>query len=110
MGIENDDDDDDLDEIIRAAVEEDEPEVTDAQIDAILADKTFARIVTKAVQPYEQIMTEEGLHRARRTLAVLFLTDPHAVSLLARAREAGPPDATALKGPLASKQRRRSSR
>jgi hypothetical protein len=43
-------------------------------------------------------MSEEGLARARRTLATVFLTDPRAASVLAQARVAGPPDRTTLKG------------
>jgi hypothetical protein len=90
--------DDDLAEIVRASLAEEDPEVTDAQIEALLADPTFARITAAAVLPHEETMTEKGLAGARRTLAVVFLTDPSAVALLARAREAGAPDATAFKG------------
>jgi hypothetical protein len=90
--------DDDLAEIIRAAAEEDEPEVTDAQVEALLADPTFARIAATAVRPYEGVMSEKGLAAARRTLATVFLTDPAAASRLARAREAGPPDASTVRG------------
>jgi hypothetical protein len=96
--LDEEDLDDDLAEIVRASLEEEEPEVTDAQIEALLADPTFARIAAAAVLPHEETMTEKGLAGARRTLAVVFLTDPSAMALLARAREAGPPPATAFKG------------
>jgi hypothetical protein len=94
----DDDLDDDLDDDdVRAALAVELPEITEAQIDALLADETFAGIAAGATRKYEQMMTEEGLSRARRTLAVVFLTEPHAAALLARAREAGPPAATDVK-------------
>ena len=104
MGTDQRDDerDDDLDAILRECLEEEEPVVTEAQIEAMLADPTFARIAARSAKPYEGLLTEKAQARALRTLAVVFLTDPHAAEVLARARQAGPLDASVFRASRAA--------
>lgn len=102
-----------LDAIVREALEEEEPAVTEAQIQAMLADPTFGRISARAAKPYQGLLTEKGQARALRTLAIVFLTDPHAAELLAEARAAGPLQASSIKtraGSVPSSRRRGGAR
>lgn len=71
-----------VDEVLREQI----ADPTDAEIEAILADPVFAPIAARAVQPYDKALTEKGRAGALRTLAVVFLTDPRAASLLAAVR------------------------
>jgi hypothetical protein len=75
------------DAILRSILEEDNPpEPDEAAIQAALADPVLSGIIARATARHAGLLTEKGLERTRRTLAVTFLTDPRAVSLLASAR------------------------
>jgi hypothetical protein len=81
--------------ILRSVLEEEPPaEPDDAAIAAALAEPVLAGIVARAMKTREGLLTEKGRERMRRTLAVLFLTEPRAMSLLAQARQGGDPSAT----------------
>jgi hypothetical protein len=70
--------------------EEDSPEPDETAIQAALAEPVLARIVERSMGSKVGLLTDKGRERMRRTLAVMFLTEPRAMSLLAQARaEAG---------------------
>jgi hypothetical protein len=87
-------DDADLDEIVQDALRDRPPAPTEAEIQAALADPTFAAIAARAVKPYDKTLTRAGKEKALRTLAVVFLANPRAASLLAGARSGQPADAS----------------
>jgi hypothetical protein len=89
--------------------EEDPPEPDDAAIEAALAEPVLAGIVERSMESKARLLTDKGRERMRRTLAVVFLTDPRAISLLAQARaEAG--SATVSTGTPNADTTRRSGR
>jgi hypothetical protein len=79
----------DLDDIVRAALEEEAalPPVTEADVDAALADPVLAGILARVLQAHEGKLTAKGLERMRRSTAIVFLRDPESAALLARVRE-----------------------
>jgi hypothetical protein len=81
---------DDLDDVVRAALEEEEalPPVTEEEVEAALADPVLAGLIARAIEPHEHKLTAKGLAEIRRTTAMVFLRDPGSAALLARAREA----------------------
>ncbi len=100
---------DDFDDLVRAALAEEAPVVTEAQIQATLSDPTFAALAARTLAAYEGVLTAEALETTRRTLATVFLGDPTAAALLARMRAGAPGDASATKprraAPVARKRR-----
>lgn len=80
---------DDVAEIVRSVLEEEERPVSEADIDAALADPALAAILARVLAPHEGKLTPKGLERMRRTVAVVFLRDPTAASLLTQVREGG---------------------
>lgn len=89
--------------------EEDAPAPDEAAVEAALADPVLAGIVERSMQSQARLLTDKGRERMRRTLAVVFLTDPRAMSLLAQARaEAGSTTvSTGTQGAEAPRRRRR---
>jgi hypothetical protein len=81
--------------------EEDPPEPDEAAIDAALAEPVLAGIIERSMASKVGMLTDKGRDRMRRTLAVVFLTDPRAMSLLAEARAAGASTAVATGAPSA---------
>jgi hypothetical protein len=79
-------DDGDLMDIVDEVLRERPPAPGEAEIQATLADPAFAPIAARAVKPYEKALSAKGRDQLLRTLAVVFLTDPRAASLLAGVR------------------------
>lgn len=77
--------------ILASILEEEAPtEPDDAAIQAALAEPVLAGIVERSMASKVGLLTDKGRERMRRSLAVMFLTEPRAMSLLAQARaEAG---------------------
>jgi hypothetical protein len=76
------------DDDIAAVLAEVPPPPSEEAIQAALSDPTFAGVVARATRRLPGILTPKAVEQTRRTLAVLFLTNPHAASLLADTREA----------------------
>jgi hypothetical protein len=69
--------------------EEAVPEPDDAAIEAALADPVLTGIVERSMASKARLLTDKGRARMRRDLAVLFLTEPRMMSVLAQARAEG---------------------
>lgn len=77
----------DIEAIVQEVIHEEEVVVTEAEIEAALAEPVFAGIVARAMHPRARLLTKKGAAILRRTLAIAFLTDPHMAALLAAARK-----------------------
>jgi hypothetical protein len=86
----------DLDALLQSILrdEKEQRAPSDEEVQAALADPTLAGLVERALARYEGIFTEKARARVRRTLAVVFTTDPRAMVLLSRLRERERKDAS----------------
>jgi hypothetical protein len=76
-----------LDTLLRSLSHEgDDADPPTIDLPAVLSDPLLHGVIERALEPYARIFSERGLDHARRTLALIFTTDPTAVAALARLR------------------------
>jgi hypothetical protein len=86
----------DLDALLQSVLNEEESGPTEEEVQAMLSDPAFAALIDRSLKRYEGILSEQGADQARRTVAYVFLTDPASAALLAKIRERGPLDPSAM--------------
>jgi hypothetical protein len=69
--------------------EEDPPQPDEAAIAEALAEPVLAGIIARSMAPRARMLTDKGRERMRRELAVMFLTVPRMMAVLAQARAEG---------------------
>jgi len=102
----------DIDAFLQSILKKvDEAPAPAVDVEAALADPVLRGVIERTLRPYERILTEKAMEHARRTLVLVFTTDPASVAALAKAREQAASGAVAMgQQPSVGAPRRRQRR